>query len=65
MGFYPDDTPCYIVYFFKVSYFYYRIYVSLHGKIKSPCYIRVKVCFLFHIDYDIFVNCNWVATRWQ
>jgi len=28
----------------------------------STCFTSVLV---FHIDIDMFVNCNWVDTRWQ
>jgi len=34
--------------------------------------VAVKICFsllswlkCFYIDIDIFINCNWVVTRWQ
>ena len=32
---------------------------QLRLDLKSP-----KICLVF-IDIDIFVNCNWVNTRWQ
>jgi len=38
------------------------LFIEVNAQLFNMCCTSV---FVFHIDTDIFVKRNWVATRWQ
>jgi len=42
------------------------IHYTLHCAItRYELFVAVQTCSIWGTRYDIFVNCIWVATRWQ
>ena len=41
------------------------LYKAIYETKNTVCYKYSGPFFLKYIDTDIFVNCNWVGTRWQ
>ena len=62
-----DLTTLYVIMFsiFATSYKYIYIYISFFGGVGAVSNISLLAVRQACTWYDIFVNCNWVVSRWQ